>query len=275
MTGGGSALHLSLEGALSEGSTTQCQRGLPLNAKWGIKQTFSTSFGGLTEILALLAVWAASPDFLLSPKAGNSGLPTQKLCPWVQGAMLWAGFMGLRLRRGLNTASAARQGGPTRHEIQKPPWKLMRDTQVLDDSPLLIWVKIFAEAPYPIYLALKTNANSALASEGAGSHLAKHPFGLFTALENLGCPCNDSVWACHLQLTMVFSSKFKHVFEYILWCGWLWCKYWCIRGTLRNKSQVSVLSLSINTHFSSNAQDNCNTDLLLTSRQICSEITIQ
>lgn len=44
---------------------------------------------------------------------------------------------------------------------------------------------------------------------------------------------------------------------------------------LRNKSQVPALSPSINTHFSSNVQEDCNTDLLLTSRQICSKITIQ
>lgn len=95
----------------------------------------------------------------------------------------------------------------------------------------------------------------------------------------LHCKISDdpvmTVWACHLQLTTVFSRKFKHVFECILLCGILWCKWWCIWGTLTNKSQISVLSLSINTHFSSNAQEDCNTDLLPTSRQICSEITIQ
>lgn len=73
---------------------------------------------------------------------------------------------------------------------------------------------------------------------------------------------------------MVFSSKPTCVREYIYYvvdCG----VDADASEEIRNKSQVSALSPSINTHFSASAQEDRNTDLLLTSRQICSKITIQ
>lgn len=101
-----------------------------------------------------------------------------------------------------------------------------------------------------------------------------------TSSQNTHLHCNieddhsDPVRACHLQLTMVFSSKLKCVFKYIYYV--VDCRVDTDASEeIRNKSQVSALSPSINTHFSTNAQEDCNTDLLLTSRQICSKITIQ
>lgn len=83
-----------------------------------------------------------------------------------------------------------------------------------------------------------------------------------------------TVWACLLQFTTFLAANLN-VYLSILYNVFDSSVDTDASEELRNKSQVSALSLSINTHFSSNAQEDCNTDLLLTSRQICSKITIQ
>lgn len=81
-----------------------------------MKEAFSTSFGALTEVLALRAVQTASPDFSLSLKAGNTGLPSQKPCCGL--GVLWTGFMGLRFQGGLSSANAGR--APHGTDFKKP-----------------------------------------------------------------------------------------------------------------------------------------------------------